>query len=199
MNQATARDTAGHRSRLPGEPGVWLFIFLDLLIFSFIFYIFTFYRARDLALFDASQQALNPVIGLVYTVLLLGSSWCVAMAVKLARGGTAIETARRLITWAFCLGAAFAVLKFVEYTMKAQAGIYPITNNFYMFYFCLTIIHLVHVLFGLCLLRFMRNKMRALPSSADPRDLALIESGASFWHMVDLVWIVLFALLYLRS
>lgn len=187
-----------HRRRVPGEPGVWVLVLLDLLIFTLIFYLFAFYRARELTLFDESQRLLSPFVGLVYTVLLLASSWCVAMAVKAVRS---FQTARAdgLIQWAFYLGAAFAGMKLVEYAEKASVGICPMTNRFFMFYFCMTIIHLVHVGFGLWALKMMQAKVRGFTRAGDPRDRAIIESAAIFWHMVDLVWIVLFALLFLRS
>jgi nitric oxide reductase NorE protein len=74
-------------------------------------------------------------------------------------------------------------------------GITPQTNDFYMFYFMLTGIHCLHVVLGIGVLAFMTRILRARPIKDE--SLRMLESGASFWHLVDLLWIVLFAILYL--
>jgi len=84
-----------------------------------------------------------------------------------------------------------------EYSEKIGHDITPVTNNFYMFYFMLTGIHFMHVLLGLGVLVFLW--LRSRRASITPGDIVLFESGATFWHMVDLLWIVLFPLLYLMK
>jgi len=85
-------------------------------------------------------------------------------------------------------------VKFFEYSEKIAAGFTLTTNDFFMYYFMLTGLHLMHVLLGLGVLCYLWFSLRAAPSADSMRTL---ESGASFWHMVDILWIVLFALLYL--
>lgn len=181
---------------MPGEAGVWVFIFGDMLIFALLFNVYVFYRAQDVELYRQSQMALDPAHGAVYTFLLLISSWFVVIAVRAARRGID-GMAPRLFAWALLCGVAFVVLKFFEYRGKVVSGITPTTNDFYMYYFILTGIHLLHVLIGIGVLAFMWRRLRARPSG--PQDMVLIESGACYWHMVDLLWVVLFALLYLMS
>lgn len=194
-------DVTTERRRIPGEPGIWIFVLLDMSIFAEMFGIFAWYRAESSGHFRASQDAVNPLYGLVYTLLLLTSSWCVVMAVSAARKRL-IGLSSKLALWGFALGAAFAVIKIVEYSGKFSAGITPLTNEFFMIYFVMTFVHLLHALVGLGVLVYMRKQICALPHSpvgADRRRLRMIETSAVYWHMVDLLWIVLFALFYLRG
>jgi nitric oxide reductase NorE protein len=194
-------DLSEQRRRMPGESGIWVFILLDMLIFAEMFYVFVWYRAENRELFDTSQHAVNPLFGLIYTLLLLSSSWCVVMAVSAARKRL-FDLSSRLAWWGFLLGTAFVVIKLIEYGGKLHAGITPVTNDFFMLYFVLTFVHLLHASVGLGVLLYMRKKIRGLraaPDRTEPGRIRMIETSAVYWHMVDLLWIVLFALFYLRG
>jgi nitric oxide reductase NorE protein len=194
-------DVAKRVRRAPGESGIWIFILLDMLIFAEMFGIFVWYRAGHRTLFQASQQTVNPAYGLVYTLLLLTSSWCVVLAVNGARKRL-FDISSKLALWALGLGAAFVVIKFVEYGAKLSVGITPTTNDFFMFYFVLTFVHLLHASVGLGVLVFMRKQVHALqysPGRTDQRPMRMIEASGVYWHMVDLLWIMLFVLFYLRG
>jgi nitric oxide reductase NorE protein len=199
---ATGDDTLGgvgsRGRRVPGEAGIWIFVLLDMLIFAEMFCIFVWYRAENRELFQSSQQHVGPLYGLIYTLLLLTSSWCVVMAVSAARKGL-FNTSSRLVVWGFALGAGFVVLKFVEYGLKLSSGFTPVTDDFFMFYFVMTFVHLLHVIVGLGVLVYIRNQVRALPHALDKNPMRMIEISGVYWHMVDLLWILLFALFYLRS
>ena len=187
--------------RVPGEPGIWVFVLLDMSIFAEMFGIFAWYRADRHDLFLASQGAVNPLYGLIYTLLLLSSSWCVVMAVSAARKRM-FALSSKLVLWGFAMGAAFAAIKIVEYSGKLSAGITPQTSRFFMFYFVMTFVHLLHALVGLGVLLYMRTQIGALtrsPNGGDQRRMHMIVTSAVYWHMVDLLWIVLFALFYLRG
>lgn len=180
------------KAHVPGEEGVWVLILGDLFVFSIFFLMFTWYRGNAIEEFAAGQAATNRAFGLLNTLLLLTSSLFVAMGVHRARAGRA--GAPRLMTLAIACGLGFVVVKALEYGEKIQAGIGFATSDFFMLYFALTGIHLLHVIIGLGVLLFIRNA--AKPSEAGQPRMVAIESGASFWHMVDLLWIVLFALFY---
>lgn len=179
---------------LPGEAGVWVFIVGDMLVFGLLFLTFVFYRAHDLAPYAESQRTLNQAFGLINTLLLLTSSWFVALAIHGARKGWG-RSVPRLFAAAFCCGLGFGGMKFLEYGEKIRAGITLATNDFYMFYFMFTGIHFVHVMIGLGVLAYLFAVSRQTHHT--PADIGVLESGAIFWHMVDLLWIVLFALFYL--
>ena len=191
----TADDQEVRSSRLPGEPGVWVLIGGDMLVFSLFFLTFLTYRNSSLPLYQYAQSLLNLPLGLINTILLLTSSWFVAQAVQATRRDR-LQTAPTFFGLAFLCGLGFVCLKIVEYHEKLTAGLDLGTNEFFMFYFMLTGIHLLHVLVGLGVLAGLRYKT-SHQIHASGHDVALIESGATFWHLVDVLWIVLFALLYL--
>jgi nitric oxide reductase NorE protein len=101
----------------------------------------------------------------------------------------------RLLLGAFACGIGFVVSKAFEWGGKIQAGITLNSNEFYIFYYMLTGIHLLHVLIGLIVLGYLIARSRR----PDPGTsyVLVMEGGGAFWHLVDLLWIVLFALLYL--
>ena len=193
-----AAELTGHKpgQHIPGEVGIWVFVLGDMTVFAMLFCGFVFYRAEQLELYLQSQATLNQAFGAINTLLLLSSSWFVVMGTHAARRD-ARALARRLISAAFLCGAAFSVMKFFEYREKALAGLSPLTNEFYSFYYMLTGLHLLHVLIGMIVLvavfRKARNGFRA------PSDTVFLECSATYWHMVDLLWIVLFPLLYLMK
>lgn len=180
------------RGHVPGEPSMWFFVIGDLIIFGVYFVAYMYYRGQNHDVFLESQAKLNTDIGAINTVVLLTSSLFVALGTSAARTGK-VADAYRLFWLALAAGAVFPVLKAFEYIPEITAGLTPGTNLFFMFYFVMTGMHLCHVFLGLVILSFV---VRNLRGSAKPR-IALPETGATYWHMVDLLWIVLFAVLYL--
>jgi nitric oxide reductase NorE protein len=177
---------------LPGEEGVWILVLGDMLVFGLFFITYLYYRAQEADLFDRSQALLNVHLGVINTLLLLTSSWFVVMAVEAVQNGRT-RRAKTLLQLAFLCGAGFCAIKVIEYTEKFCQGISLVTNDFFMYYFMYTGIHLLHVAIGLGVLLFLMHST----DGATPQDARLFESGATFWHMVDLLWIMLFPLLYL--
>lgn len=182
------------KRRLPGVEGVWVFVMADMTVFAVLFGFFMLGGHRDPALFEAARHALNPNFGGVNTLILLTSSWFAALALDAVRKSR-FGLAQHLIGAAFLCGVAFAASKAIEYTEKLHDGISLLTNDFFMYYFTLTGIHLFHVIAGSVVLLVMWFKARS--RSFDPKRPVVLECGAIYWHMVDLLWIFLFPLLYL--
>jgi nitric oxide reductase NorE protein len=182
------------KPHLPGEVGVWMFIMGDLMMFGLLFVVFVYYRSLDVALFAHAQTTLNQNYGLLNTLLMLSSSWFVASGMHTARHTPGNRTTM-LFGLAFACGVGFVLVKYFEYSEKFNAGVTIVTNDFYMYYFLMTGIHLMHVLIGMCVLLFLWNLSRA--GEFNHKKINLMESGASFWHMVDILWVILFGLLYL--
>lgn len=180
--------------KLAGDSGVWVFIFADMLAFGIFFTLFTIGRAQNPALYEASRQALDPVLGLLNTLILLTSGWLMALAVEAAKAGDRPRVTRYLAL-AMLVGACFAVTKIYEYSEKLKAGISMLSNEFFMYYFIFTGIHFLHFILGLAALVVCLVKSRS--QALDAPYVVFIESCGSYWHMVDLLWIVLFPLLYL--
>lgn len=181
---------------LPGVEGVWVFIGADSVIFAILFLTFMQDRLKNPALFEASRHTLNMNLGGIDTLILLTSSWSVALAIQALKRDL-IERVPRYLLGGVFTGLMFVVSKSLEYVQKFAHGLNPGTNPFYMWYFTLTGIHLVHVLFGTSLLAYLWVRSRSGAFTSSHRTVP--ESVASFWHLVDLLWIVLFPLLYLMK
>ncbi|VVQ15487.1 cytochrome c oxidase subunit 3 family protein [Pseudomonas fluorescens] len=182
--------------RLPGKEGVWFFIAADMTFFSLFFLSYMHERSLQIDLFTQSQQTLNFNFGGINTLILLTSSWFVVQAVRAAKADR-LDAIARNILFALASATAFATLKIVEYIGKYQAGIGITSNDFFSFYFFLTGVHFFHVIGGsVVLLTLWKNARNGAYSSTQMTGL---ESGATYWHMVDLLWIVIFPLLYLMK
>ena len=188
MSMPLPTDTA---RRLPGDLDIWVFVLGDMLIFSAYFFAYLLDRSHDTALFTQSQLALNQSLGIVNTLVLLTSSLMVALCVHAARAGELAHAVRFLELGVGC-GAGFLVLKASEWYAKLSSGITLGTNAFYMHYFVLTGVHVLHVLIGLAFLLVLRLELR---TSESPR-LQLLEAGGTYWHVVAFLWFLIFALLY---
>jgi nitric oxide reductase NorE protein len=180
--------------RLPGVDGVWVFIGADAVIFALLFGNFMSERLHNPAVFEASRHTLNINLGGIDTLILLTSSWSVALAIQALKRDL-VDRVPRYLLGAVLTGLMFMVSKSVEYFEKFDDGITPATNEFFMWYFTLTGIHLLHVVIGTSLLTYLWIKSRRGTYGSSNR--VTPECVASYWHLVDLLWIVIFPLLYL--
>ncbi len=182
----------------PGDFAVWIIIYIELLTFGLFFLGYIYSRRADVELFNASQLLLDTKSGFVNTLILITSSYFVVKAVqaiKILEIEKAKLQAQRWLLGAIGLGGVFLVIKLMEFIGKYQDGINLSTNKFFMFYFLLTMFHFMHVMLGMIILYNLYNKTKIGGyTSSDHKGL---ESGASYWHMVDLLWIVLFPLIYI--
>tara|TARA_B110000503_G_scaffold139264_2_gene227289 strand:- start:194 stop:811 length:618 start_codon:yes stop_codon:yes gene_type:complete len=183
---------------LPGEEGVWVFILGDMMVFSLFFLVFTYYRGQAPELFANSQATLNFNYAAINTLLLLTSSWFVALGLHAVRCNKPLLASRLLVLAGGC-GLGFAGVKLLEYGEKIRAGYILTTNDFYMYYYIFTGIHFLHLIIGMVVLIFLWSKCKKLrlAGKTTASDIQTFESGAAYWHMVDLLWIVLFPLIYL--
>jgi nitric oxide reductase NorE protein len=182
--------------RLPGVDGVWVFIGADSVIFAILFLSFMQERLKNPDVFETSRHTLNMHLGGIDTLILLTSSWSVALAVQ-AMKRDLVDREPLLLLGGAVTGLMFMVSKAIEYFQKFAHGITPGTNPFFMWYFTLTGIHLIHVVVGTSMLTYLWIRSRR--GTYDHLHKAVPESVASYWHLVDLLWIVLFPLLYLMK
>jgi nitric oxide reductase NorE protein len=176
----------GALSNLPGNPIMWILIISELLVFGAFFLGFGAARIFDVETFQASQAMLDIRLGGLNTLILVTSGWLAAKAVQAsAEGRTGLS--RRWLTAAGSLGVAFLVVKGIEYADKAAHGIDIETNTFFTLFYLMTGFHAMHVIMGIIVLIIVgwRNSVENL------------ETGAAFWHMVDLIWLILFPIVYL--
>jgi nitric oxide reductase NorE protein len=179
--------------RLAGDLFIWYVVLLEGATFGLLFVVFAFARLRHPELFDASQRQLDVSAGALNTALLLTASWCVARAVQSTRGSRRGAALRWLLA-GMAGGAGFVALKLLEYADKAAQGIGLSTNLFFDFYFLLTGFHLLHVRAGLLALGLTGVGLARQRGAA--LNAHTLETAAVFWHLVDLLWLVLFPLVY---
>ncbi|KAB2386083.1 cytochrome c oxidase subunit 3 [Actinomadura montaniterrae] len=177
--------------RLPGDADMWVMILGDLFFFGCYFVTYMVFRAMSAGRFTASQRHLDIDIGVTNTVVLLTSSLFAALAVLAVREG-AWRRARRLLWATGACGVLFALIKAYEWHTEISRG-HTIHDGFFGFYFVLTGVHLVHLALGVLVLGVAVRELRS-PRGRRP---TIVEQSVLFWHMVDLLWVVIFALLYL--
>lgn len=179
---------------LPGDLAIWFFIFMELLVFGLFFISYAVTRLQNIELFNQYQLTLNSELGAANTLLLITSSYFVIRAVHAIR----INNVKSCIYWLYAAlgaGAGFLILKSIEYVDTFAAGISLSTNTFYMFYLSLTLFHVLHVILGMIIL--LAVAIKAKRGAYNDQNHTGVETGASYWHMVDLVWIILFPLVYI--
>jgi nitric oxide reductase NorE protein len=182
------------RRRVPGETGVWLFIFGDMMVFAACFIVFLVARSADPMLFEQSRNNAKVAFGAINTLLLLTGSWFVVRGVRAIHSGRQ-DLSPKLFAAAMACGAVFGVNKFIEWGDKLSAGHSPAENDYFMYFFIFTGLHFAHLVVGMVVLGFMLRAVRR--PVLTKRHVRNIESGGTYWHLVDLLWVVLFALLYL--
>lgn len=184
--------TAGNAHDRASMPGIAVFVMADIASFMLFFGVFMADRLQAPAAFAASASKLDVSMGLVNTLVLITSGWCVAQAEKynhLIPG-----SGRRWLFAALPIGAIFFVLKFFEYRAKIEQGITPATDLFFTYYFVFTGVHLAHYIAGMTILTIILLRNFSNPDQYT----RWLRAGALYWHMVDVLWLFLFPLLYLQ-
>ena len=182
----------------PGDFGIWLVVYMELITFGLLFVGFAFARRNEIEVFNQSQLLLNQTSGFINTLILLTSSYFVVKAVEAIKNinhKTASQLASKYLKIAMALGVVFMIIKIFEISQKYSEGINLSTNTFFMFYIILVVFHFLHVLLGLVILFNVQQKAKnGGYTASDSRGL---ESGAVYWHLIDLLWIILFPLIYI--
>ncbi len=189
--------------------GMWLFLATEILLFGGLFCAFALFRWMHLEDFHEASKELNVWMGATNTVVLLVSSYFAAIAVDAAQHGDNAKVRRNILITIAC-ACMFLVIKYFEYSAKIHHGLFPwgmekysteaLALNksysvFFALYFCMTGLHGLHVLIGMGLLGWVYSLARKDRFSG--RYYTPVEVGALYWHLVDLIWIYLFPLLYL--
>jgi nitric oxide reductase NorE protein len=175
----------------PGGILMWILIYLELITFGIALVSMVYEGELLYEMYRTSSSTLNKTYGVFNTVILLTSGFFMAMSLKKYQRGD-ILTSKRYLLGTMIFGVLFLVIKTVEYYAKIEAAIYIDTNVFYTYYWLLTLFHVIHVVVGLVILGIMYIHFDKAISFAED-----YESGAAFWHMCDLIWMLLFSVLYL--
>ena len=173
----------------PGGILLWIIIFLELITFGMALVALVFSAKENPQLFHESSLHLNKTFGTINTIFLLASGFFVANAVHNFKENN-FNKASFQFKIAMIGGLLFILLKSIEYYTKIASGFVLDTNTFFTFYWLLTGFHLIHVIVGLVIL-FVLNRNLKTKAIED------VEASAAFWHMCDLIWLLLFPVLYL--
>ena len=184
--------------RPPGDFAIWIIIYVELVTFAALFIGYAFAIRTNVELFNQSQLLLDQRSGFINTLILITSSYFLVKAIQVIKtidNEKASIMASRWLLAAIGLGSSFIVIKIMEFSDKFEQGINLSTNTFFMFYIILTVFHFMHVLLGLIILYAVYKKTKI--GGYSKQDHRGMETGASYWHLVDLLWIVLFPLVYI--
>ncbi len=189
-----------------GRMGVWLFLVTEILLFGGLFCAFAIFRSKYFPSFVEAHHHLDRVMGGINTLVLIGSSFTMALGVRSAQKNETKKTTILLLITLAC-AAGFLVVKYFEYSHKIHDGLLPgryfsaegfesgHAGTFFAIYFMMTGIHGLHVVIGMGLITWIL--LRNMKNEFSQRYYAPVENVGLYWHLVDLVWIYLFPLLYL--
>jgi nitric oxide reductase NorE protein len=176
---------------VPGQPDMWVFVLFESLLFTGYFSVYLIGRIQNRELYLHSQADLDLRFGVFNTIALLLSSWAIARCVQASREGAYRDALRdAFLTIGF--GVAFLVSKVLEWVKEIRLGNTFTSNEFFQHFFFLTSIHLLHLLIGFIVMGVAVYQLR----SPARRSQQLVETCATYWHTVDFLWVLIFALLY---
>ncbi|MCA1745145.1 MAG: cytochrome c oxidase subunit 3 family protein [Bacteroidales bacterium] len=189
-----------------GKLGMWIFLFTELFLFGGLFLVYAVFRAKYSEGFHSGANDLNAMIGTINTVVLLVSSMTVAMSITAIQKGSNKKAILFLLS-TIVLALVFMVNKYFEWAHKFEINLYPGSEAvqslergellFFSLYYMMTGLHALHVIIGLTLLVICIFQIKA--GNTHKGQFLLLENSGLYWHLVDLIWIFLFPLLYLLT
>jgi cytochrome c oxidase subunit 3 len=190
--------------------GMWLFLLTEILLFGGLFCAYAIYSTEHAAMFHSAHKMLDWKMGALNTVVLITSSLTVALAIRSIQLNNRKAAIWLLVATIVCAGI-FLVVKYFEYSHKFHIGLLPghfyhydgsegviIGNNphiYFSIYFAMTGLHGIHVVIGMIVLGWVL--VRLMNGEFNSEYYTPVELGGLYWHLVDLIWIYLFPLLYL--
>jgi len=195
-----------HRDDLGARIGMWLFLFTEMMLFGGLFLLYSAYRSMHPVEFHAAGEELNVALGVFNTLVLLTSSYTLALSLTAVEKGQA-PLAKRLIAATILLGALFLVVKGFEWSAEFRHGIYPNSPGllqrapgvvlFYGLYFTMTGLHGLHIIAGMGLMSVALLKLAK--GEVKKGHSIFLENVGLYWHLVDVIWIFLLPLFYLAA
>lgn len=177
----------------PGGILLWILIFLELITFGMALIALVYSSKQEPELFHTSRLLLNPIYGTINTLLLVTSGFFMVASVENLKAEKKQKSLRFLLA-TMLFGILFLTLKGVEYSSKIDDGLSIDYNLFFTFYWLLTLFHVIHVIVGIVILTAIYFGIKKEKSGTSIED---VEASAAFWHMCDLIWLLLFPIIYL--
>lgn len=175
----------------PGGILIWIIIFLELITFGGVLIAMVFSSKEAPELFHTSRLQLNTAIGTINTILLITSGFFMAKSVTELKNQN-IKKSALFLNLTMLGGFLFLALKSIEYYFKIDDGLTINYNTFFTYYWLLTLFHVIHVIVGLIILLIVGRSIKK-----NKTNLEDFEASAAFWHMCDLIWLLLFPIIYL--
>lgn len=206
VNKDNNINHAVHRDDIGAKTGMWLFLFTELLLFVGLILVYVVFRANYTHEFHEAGGHLNVKIGVVNTLVLLTSSLTIVISLaKMQRGNK--ESSSDYLWITIGLGFVFLMNKFVEWFEKISHDYYPSSSLmetlpmgesiFYSLYYSLTGLHALHVIIGMTIMAFIIKQIS--DGKIKPENHVKLENAALYWHLVDVIWIILLPLFYLTN
>ncbi len=177
----------------PGGILLWIIIFLELITFGAALIGLSIYSRENPEAYHQSRLLLNSTFGAINTLFLLTSGFFMATSIHQLKKQN-FDKSLFYLKLTMLGGVLFLILKTIEYSGKIEHGLILGYNTFFTFYWLLTLFHVIHVLVGLVILISMYFSIKKKKENVLIEDA---EAGATFWHMCDLIWLLLFPVLYL--
>jgi nitric oxide reductase NorE protein len=177
----------------PGGILMWIIIYLEMVTFGIALVFMALNARAEPEVFHQSRLLLNTTYGAINTIFLLSSGWCMAQSVHFLKAKNFAKS-KLFMRLTLLGGLLFLGLKAVEYVDKMEAGLTIGYNSFFSYYWMLTLFHVIHVVVGIIILLVLGRTLSKKPQTLKIADY---ESGAAFWHMCDLIWLLLFPIIYL--
>ena len=175
--------------------GIWLFLASEVMLFGSLFSSYALLR-MGAETWPNQSSIVSVPLATLNTVILIGSSGTMVLSWAALKARN-LPRFRVFMALTLLAGAAFLVVKAVEYSDKFSHGLYPSTNNFLGLYFTLTGLHAIHVIGGMVVNAFLLGPGTRMWPRDPERFTNRVEVAGLYWHFVDLVWIFLFPVLYL--
>lgn len=204
MAEVAVKKASAHQDYEGAKLGMWLFLFTELLLFGGLFVLYSVYRSWHIQEFRTASMELSRAFGTANTIILLTSSFFVALSIHFLKEGKK-STSRIFIILTVLFGLIFILNKVFEWNAKFSHGIYPDSAIllqrtkgevlFYGLYFMMTGLHGLHVLAGVLVFSaiiILVNKDRI-----NSERYVILENAGLYWHFVDIIWVFLFPLFYL--
>lgn len=179
--------------RIPGNKAIWVGIFCEITEFALMFLVYFIARAHHPEAFQAGPGRLSLAAGTLYTVLLLTSGYCAARAVHAMRANRRTGCLRWL-GGALVAGAGYPLVKLFEVRWNLSHGLDGSAGPFVITYYYLTFNHLIHVFWGLLGLLYVM--VRTATAAYSATEHAGLEAFACYWHVTDIIWLMMFPLFY---
>jgi len=194
------------QQRESAKLGMWIFLVTEILLFSGLFVFYAVFRSWNPDMFTNAHRFLDVRLGALNTIVLISSSLTVALAIRSLQLNDQ-KNAGRLLLATILLAGIFLIVKYFEYSHKIHLGLLPGkyftfqgiegTNPhvFFSVYFVITGLHGLHVIAGMLVIGWVL--LRTWQGEFSAEYYTPVENAGLYWHLVDLIWIFVFPLLYL--